>query len=91
VKFFSARWPGDGRSFAVIRQRDRSADLDRHGRARLSYQQAEALFTKASGDVTLRQLRHSALTHDAEDGTSTPMLMRRSGHASIRSLASTRE
>jgi hypothetical protein len=33
VKFFSARWPGDGRSFAVIRQRDRSADLDRHGRA----------------------------------------------------------
>jgi hypothetical protein len=24
VKFFSARWPGDGRPFAVIRQRDRS-------------------------------------------------------------------
>jgi integrase len=87
VKFFSARWPGDGRSFAVIRQRDRSADLDRHGRARLSYQQAEALFTKASGGATLHQLRHSALTHDAEDGTGTPMLMRRSGHASVRSLA----
>ena len=64
-----------------------AADLDEHGRARLSYQQAEALFTKASGGATLHQLRHSALTHDAEDGTGTPMLMRRSGHASVRSLA----
>ena len=64
-----------------------AADLDELGRARLSYQQAEALFTKASGGATLHQLRHSALTHDAEDGTGTPMLMRRSGHASVRSLA----
>jgi len=64
-----------------------AADLDEYGRARLSYQQAEALFTKASGGATLHQLRHSALTHDAEDGTGTPMLMRRSGHASVRSLA----
>ena len=38
-----------------------AADLDEHGRARLSYQQAEALFTKASGGATLHQLRHSAL------------------------------
>jgi len=68
-----------------------SADLDGHGRARLSYQQTEALFTKASGGATLRQLRHSAPTHDTEDGTSTPMLTRRSSHASVRSLASTRE
>ena len=64
-----------------------AADLDEHGHARLSYQRAEALFTKASGGATLHQLRHSALTHDAEDGTGTPMLMRRSGHASVRSLA----
>ena len=35
-----------------------AADLDEHGRARLSYQQAEALFTKASGGATLHQLRH---------------------------------
>jgi hypothetical protein len=28
-----------------------------------------------------------ALTHDAEFGTGTPMLMARSGHASVRSLA----
>jgi integrase len=63
------------------------ADLDPDGRARLSYQQAEALFKAASGGRTLHQLRHSALTHDAEDGASTPMLMARSGHTSVRSLA----
>jgi hypothetical protein len=32
------------------------------------------------------RLRHSALTHDAEDGTSTPMLLARSRHASVRPL-----
>jgi integrase len=64
-----------------------AADLDPSGRARLSYQQAEALFSAASGGATLHQLRHSALTHDAEDGTGTPMLMARSGHTSVRSLA----
>ena len=42
------------------------------GRARLSYRQAEALFKEASGGATLHQLRHSALTHDAEDGASRP-------------------
>jgi integrase len=35
----------------------------------------------------LHQLRHSALTHDSEDGASVPLLMTKSGHASIRSLA----
>ena len=45
------------------------------------------MFKAASGGATLHQLRHSALTHDAEDGTGTPMLMARSGHASVRSLA----
>jgi len=35
---------------------------------------------------TLHQLRHSLLTHEAEDGTSTPMLLARSRHASARSL-----
>ena len=63
-----------------------AADLDERGRARLSHQQAEALFTKASGGATLHQLRHSALTHDAEQGTGTPMLMAYSGHTSVRSL-----
>jgi hypothetical protein len=64
-----------------------ASDLDDRGRARLSYQQAGALFTAASGGATLHQLQHSALTHDAEDGTGTPMLMARSGHVSVRSLA----
>ncbi|MGW7572284.1 hypothetical protein ACWGJV_39310 [Streptomyces tendae] len=35
---------------------------------------------------TLHRLRPSALTHDAEGGTSTPMLLARSRHASVRSL-----
>ena len=64
-----------------------AADLDDHGHARLSYEQAEQIFKRASGGATLHQLRHSALTHDAESGTSTPMLMARSGHTSVRSLA----
>jgi integrase len=63
------------------------ADLDPgSGRARLSYGQAEAVFKAASGGRTLHQLRHSALTHAAEDGVSTPMLMARSGHTSVTSL-----
>lgn len=62
-------------------------DRDEHGRARLSYERAEALFREHSGGATLHQLRHSALTHDAEDGASTPLLMTKSGHSSIRSLA----
>jgi integrase/recombinase XerC/integrase/recombinase XerD len=52
-----------------------AADLDPDGHARLSYQQAAALFKAASGGRTLHQLRHSALTHVAEDGASTPMLL----------------
>ena len=57
------------------------------GRARLSYRQAEQLFKDATDGATLHQLRHSALTHDAEDGVSAPMLMTKSGHTSITSLA----
>jgi integrase len=57
------------------------------GRARLSYRQAEDLFKAATGGATLHQLRHSALTHDAEDGVNTAMLQARSGHTSVRSLA----
>lgn len=62
-------------------------DLAPDGRARLSYEQARDLFREHSGGKTLHQLRHAALSHDAEEGTSTPMLMARSGHTSVRSLA----
>lgn len=72
------------------------------GRARLSYRRAEESFELATRPLanpgatredlqkahgwTLHQLRHSLLTHEAEDGTSTPMLLARSRHASVRSL-----
>jgi integrase/recombinase XerD len=46
----------------------------------------EELFKAATG-ATLHQLRHSALTHMAEDGASAPMLMSKSRHQSITSLA----
>ena len=63
------------------------ADLDDQGRARLSYDTAEDLFRRSSGGATLHQLRHSSLSHDAEAGTGAPMLMAKSGHKDIRSLA----
>lgn len=72
------------------------------GRARLSYRRAAESFELATRPLaspgasgaeledadgwTLHQLRHSLLTHEAEDGTSTPMLLARSRHASVRSL-----
>jgi integrase len=56
------------------------------GTARPSYRRAEELFKAATGS-TLHQLRHSALTHLAEDGASAPMLMTKSRHRSIVSLA----
>ncbi len=72
------------------------------GRARLSYRRAEETFELATRPLanpvatleeleeaqgwTLHQLRHSLLTHEAEDGTNTPMLLARSRHASVRSL-----
>jgi integrase len=56
------------------------------GRARLSYRRAAELFSQANPEMTLHQLRHSALTHAAEDGTNTPILLARSRHASVRSL-----
>jgi integrase/recombinase XerD len=62
------------------------------GRARLSYRRAAELFTTATRPLSegdgwvLHQLRHSALTHEAEDDTNTPMLLARSHHASVRSL-----
>jgi integrase/recombinase XerD len=49
-------------------------DLDpASGRARLSYRRAAELFRARTG-WTLHQLRHSALTHAAEDGTNLPMM-----------------
>jgi integrase len=61
-------------------------DLDQaSGPGRLSYRRAAELFQARTG-WTLHQLRHSALTHAAEDGTNLPLLLARSRHASVRSL-----
>lgn len=62
------------------------------GRARLSYRRAAELFEQATaggpgGPWTLHQLRHSALTHAAEDGANTSTLLAYSGHTSVASLA----
>ncbi|MFI0420780.1 tyrosine-type recombinase/integrase [Spongiactinospora sp. 9N601] len=68
-------------------------DLDPgSGRARLSYRRAAELFEEATtelagGPWTLHQLRHSALTHAAEDGANTATLLAYSGHTSVASLA----
>ncbi|HUR09201.1 MAG TPA: tyrosine-type recombinase/integrase, partial [Nonomuraea sp.] len=45
------------------------------------------LFETATGGWTLHQLRHSALTHAAEDGANTSTLLAYSGHTSVASLA----
>jgi integrase/recombinase XerD len=60
-----------------------AGDLDPiSGRARLSYRRAAHLFHQTTG-WTLHQLRHSALTHEAEDGTNTPMLLAMSTRPSM--------
>ena len=97
--FLHCRMLGGRRSGPVFltdrRARPSVAALDvdpTTGRARLSYRRAAELFEShtaglVGGPFTLHQLRHSALTHAAEDGASTPMLMKMSGHTSVRSLA----
>ncbi|WP_405009154.1 hypothetical protein [Kitasatospora sp. NBC_01539] len=68
----------------------------------MSYRRAEEIFEESTRlpanplarpeqwnelqGFTLHRWRHTALTHDAESGTSTPMLPARSRHASVRSL-----
>jgi hypothetical protein len=56
----------------------------RTGRARLSDGRAAELFSAANLDVRLHQPPHCALTHDAEDGTTTPIPVARPRHASVR-------
>jgi len=78
--FLTDRRPAPGRAPAL-------ADICPFtGRARLSYRRAEEIFRDASGGWTLHQLRHSAITHLAEDNVALPMLMAKSRHTSLRSL-----
>ena len=48
---------------------------------------AAQLFRDATGGWTLHQLRHSRLTHLAEAGVQLPILMAKSRHTSLISLA----
>ena len=58
------------------------ADIDPDtGRGRLTYATAQELFKAATGGKSLHQLRHSALSHLAETGANTSMMMARSGRA----------
>lgn len=78
--FLSERPPVPSRTAALD-------DIDpTTGRARLSYRRAAEIFTSASGGATLHHLRHSALTHLAEEGVPTVLLMAKSRHASLRTL-----
>ncbi|GAA3519963.1 integrase/recombinase XerC/integrase/recombinase XerD [Streptosporangium album] len=85
----------DGRRSGPVFTTDRRArvelppaDVDAgSGKARLSYRRAAELFETATGGWTLHQLRHSALTHAAEDGANTSTLLAYSGHTSVASLA----
>ncbi|HEV2070096.1 MAG TPA: tyrosine-type recombinase/integrase [Acidimicrobiales bacterium] len=64
-----------------------AADTEpRTGRARLSYRRAAEVFRTASRGWTLHQLRHSRLTHLAEDGVPGPLLMAKSRHGSVKTL-----
>jgi integrase len=53
------------------------------GRGRLSYDRARVLFDEYTG-WDLHQLRHSALTHLGEQGTSLGLLMAKSRHRNVR-------
>jgi integrase/recombinase XerC/integrase/recombinase XerD len=78
--FLTDRRPSARRAPAAV-------DLCPHtGRARLSYRRAQELFCEATGGWTLHQLRHSALTHLAEQNVALPLLMAKSRHTSLRSL-----
>ncbi|MER5624385.1 tyrosine-type recombinase/integrase [Streptosporangium sp. NPDC002544] len=62
------------------------------GRARLPGRRAAELFERTTTDCpggpwTLHRLRHSALTHAAEEDVNTSTLLACSGHTSVASLA----
>jgi integrase/recombinase XerC/integrase/recombinase XerD len=86
--FLADRRPGPARTPA-------SLDLcPVTGRGRLSYERSAYLFKQHTLKAnktswTLHQLRHSALTHLAEDGVNLPLLMAKSGHENLRSLQGT--
>ena len=81
-----------GGPLLLTRWRTRTAPARRDvyaptGQARLSYRTAAAEFRRHSGGWTLRQLRHSSLTHLAEAGASAVMLQAKSRHRDLHTLS----
>ncbi|MEU5852509.1 tyrosine-type recombinase/integrase [Saccharopolyspora shandongensis] len=65
-----------------------AADLDPEtDRGRLGYDQALKNLRDATSGWTPHDLRHSGMTHASEDGVDVTILMVKSGHQDIRSLA----
>ncbi|MBU8820419.1 site-specific integrase [Mycolicibacterium goodii] len=80
--FLSDRRPGPQRLAQTA-----ASDIDEEtGRVRLGYDRARTQFDKHSGGRHLHQLRHSSLTHLAEAGVPSTVLMAKSGHKSLHSL-----
>ena len=90
-KYLSDRASGpvflsDRAAWGASRGRRMRRDIDPDsGRGRLGYRQVHAVLKRETG-WTPHRLRHAALTHAAEDGMPTELLMTKSGHASVRSL-----
>lgn len=80
--FCSERRPGPTRRSATP-----SRDLcPETGRMRLGYDRARTLIKEHTG-LQLHQLRHSAATHLGEKGTDATVIMAKTHHRSIRTLA----
>lgn len=80
--FLSERRPGPNRRVTAAR-RDLCPET---GRIRLGYDRARALIKRHAG-LTLHQLRHSAATHLGEAGADATVIMAKTHHRSIRTVA----
>jgi integrase len=69
----------------VVQQQDSEGLRDAYRRAAELFEAHTSHYD--DGPDTLHQLRHSRFTHAAEKGASTPVLMKLSGHTSVRSIA----
>jgi integrase len=57
------------------------------GRARLGYDRARILLARYGDGLRLHQLRHSSATHLGEANVSANVIMAKTGHKSLRSVA----
>src|SRR5207248_449621 len=79
-------WPVSPLTLASTQRTRRSVMIRLHDTVFALANTAEKGCSPPRHNLTLHQLRHSALTHAAEDGTNTPILLARSRHTSVRFL-----